>query len=164
MSDILAKLQAVHEGRQMVKVEVPEYGLDLYFPPLTLADRERIQRGVNPNDETALMVSGLIHQAKTKSGEPAFPDSPQMRAELHKFEVGVMMRIMAESGGSLLPSEMQAELVAIDAEALRAALVSALSASPHLAGAITRAPVSALRAALRDAAGAGAAQGPTKNG
>lgn len=163
MSDILSKLRAAHDNRSMVKVHVPEYDLDLFFPPLTLADHEKIRRGINPKDEHALMVAGLVHQAKTESGEQAFPNTPQVKAELHRMEFGVLARIMAESAGGVSDAA-QAELAALDHEALKVSLQSALADSPVLAAALEKAPAALLVRALAEMAAAAEAGRPLKNG
>ncbi|UWQ59966.1 hypothetical protein K3722_07500 [Leisingera caerulea] len=163
MSDILSKLRAVHDSRAMVKVHVPEYGLDLYFPPLTLADHEKIRKGINPKDEHALMVAGLVHQARTETGEQAFPNTPQIKAELHRMEFGVLARIMAESAGGVSDAA-QAELAAIDHEALKGAVQSVLADSPVLQGALENAPAALLVRALAEMAAAADAGQSLKNG
>lgn len=166
MSDILAKLRAAHGARKMVKVHVPEYDLDLYFPPLTLADHERIRKGINAKDEHTLMVSGLIRHARDKTGEMAFPDEPEVWAELHRMEFGVLARIMAQSSGG--PGEaVQAELGALDGAgvgALRDSLSRALGDAPQLKAAVDAASDGLILSTLADLAIVHARSEPVKNG
>jgi hypothetical protein len=164
MSDILARLKGAHDARKMVRVHVPEYGMDLHFPPLTLADHERIRQGINPKDEYALMVSALIHQAKNADGTPAFDGSPEVRAELHRMELGVLQRIMAEASGDL-GEAAASELAGIDIAALRAGLISGLGReSKTLVAAVQDAQDGELLQILRNLAAAQIARQPLKNG
>lgn len=129
MSDLLSKLKAAHDGRDMVRVDVPEYGVTWYFPSLTLADHEAIRKGVNVKDEHTLMISGLMHMARDEDGKKVFDLPPAERtaikAELHRMELSVLQRIMTEAGGGL-PKTIAAEVAEADADAMRASLVSGL--------------------------------------
>ncbi|MEP5730366.1 MAG: hypothetical protein ABJL67_13475 [Sulfitobacter sp.] len=97
MSDILAKMQAAHSDRKTTAVDVPEYGITLYFSPLTLADRARIRKGVSGDDDVELMVNTMIHKARLQNGEAAFADDGASRKVLYDMEVSVLQRIMAEA-------------------------------------------------------------------
>jgi len=165
---VLDKLRAVHEARDMVHVHVPEYGFDLYFPPFTLADHEACRRGVRKGDDHTLMVNSLIHQARTEKGDKFFDGTPaemtQIRAELHRMELGVMQRIMAEASGDL-DAETSAELAALEIDTLRGDLAGVLGeAAPRLAEAIGAVPEGVLLRALQDVAAAQQAATPAKNG
>lgn len=162
MSDILARLRSAHDARAMQKVSVPEYGVDLYFPPLTLADRERIARGINPRDEIALSVSAIVHQARDMDGNAAFPNTPEVKAELYRMEVDVLQRIMAQAQGGL-GAEAAAEVAAVDLGVMRAALGETFVDQPGLAGAIGSADDTVLRSLLSNLAANGAAGKTTKN-
>lgn len=163
MSTLLSRIRAAHDSRKMVAVDVPEYGVTLHFPPLTLADHEAIRKGVAKGDEHALMVKGLIHQARNADGTPAFDDTPVTRAELHRMELSVMQRIMAQAGG-LIDDALADQLAVVDAAAVVAALAAALAdEAPDLADAVRAAPPGAALSALRDIALAGAGASPAKN-
>lgn len=166
MSDILAQLKKVHDAREKVHVHVPEYGWDLYFPPMTVADRETIRRGVRKDDEQALMVNALVHMARTEAGAPFFDvppaHKPALMAELYRMEFGLLMRIIAQSGGGL-GEGVGAEIVAVEAEALRAALLSVAEAGGDLAEAVKAAPEEVLRRALTGIAEAHHAGQSAKN-
>lgn len=163
MSDILARLQAAHSARPRIKVHVPEYGLDLYFPPLTLADHEAIRKGINPRDEHALMVAGLIHQAQLEDGSQAFPATPEVKAELHRIDMEVLARILGEASGGP-GSAAQRELDTIPPQALRAMLTGLVPAGGALSAAIEAASDEALVMLLYRLAADHQARVPTKNG
>lgn len=162
MSDLLSKLRTAHDQRVMRSVEVPEYGITLYFPPLTLADREKISRGINPRDEIALSVSALIHQAKDADGSPAFPDKPATRAELYRIEVDVLQRIMAQAQGGL-GSQDAAEVAGADLDVLRPVIIAALDEQPKLSAAVGTIDDAVLRRVLSDILSAADAGKTTKN-
>ncbi len=155
MSDILAKLQAVHDKRALHKVHVPEYGMDLYFPPFTVADRDAARRGVNPKDESALMVSALVHMARDKDGSKMFDGPPEqmvkIKAELHRMEYNVLMRIMLEAGGGLSEA-ISAELAELDVEAVSAALATVVGEGTALAAMIAAAPDAAVLSGIQNLA------------
>lgn len=149
MSDILAKLQAVHDKRQMVKVDVPEYGVAWYFPPFTVADHEAVRKGINPKHEHELMVAALMHMAHDEAGNRVFDlpmaERTKVRAELHRMELGVLQRIIAESGGGL-GQAAAAEVAALDTDALRAVLLGfAGEEAPRLAEAARAVDASVLQ-------------------
>lgn len=96
MSDILAQMKKAHEGLGMKSVDVDFYGWEIFFPALTLKDRAAIREGIDPNDQTELMVASLIHMARREDGTPFFPDTPEMRAELHKMPFELLMKINEE--------------------------------------------------------------------
>lgn len=164
MSGLLARIKAAHEGRAMVAVPVPEYDCTLYFPPLTLADHEAIRRGMGNAAEHVLLIRGLIRMAHNADGTKAFEDTPETKAELHRMELSVMQRIMAQAGGDL-PAEDAAALARADLDAMRQALTAHFGeAEPALAASIAEAPEAALAAALRALAGYGESDKPAKNG
>jgi hypothetical protein len=168
VSDLLSKLKAAHDRRDMVKVEIPEYGATWFFPALTLADHEAIRKGVNPKDEHALMISGLMHMARDADGKKVFDLPPAERAavkaELHRMELSVLQRIMVEADGGLPPS-LAAEIDACDPEALRAALLEGLGEdAPALAKAVHEVDEAVLHRALSVIAMAQAGGQTTKNG
>jgi hypothetical protein len=162
MSDILAKLRAAHDTRDMRAVHVPEYEVTLHFPPLTLADREKIARGVNPRDEIALSVSAMVHQARNADGTPAFPNTPEVKAELYRMEVEVLQRIMAQAQGGI-GAEAAAEVAAVDLDVLRTTLGAALPDQPRLSEALASVDDAVLRRLLTDLAAAGEVGRTTKN-
>lgn len=95
MSDILAKMQAVHNARTMTPVEVPEYDTVWHFPALTMADRAAIRKGVAEGDDVELMVNTMIHMAHDGDGKKVFADDGPSRVALYGMEVAVLHRIMA---------------------------------------------------------------------
>jgi len=167
MSDILSTLQAAHAAREMVKVPVPEYGLDMHFPPFTVADHAAIRRGISPKDEHGLMVNGLVHMARDKAGARIFDvpgdQKPALMAELHKMELHVLQRIYTQASGGL-PASVAAEIVAVDEDVLRPAMIGALDDQPELAAAVASVPSEVLQRALAAIAEAHQAAEPSKNG
>lgn len=167
MSDILAKLKAAHDARQMVHVHVPEYGLDLYFPPLTVADHEAIRKGVAKGDDHQLMLNGLIRQAHDKAGNRVFDvpveDKPAVMAELNRMDFDVLQRIIRESSGTLNEAQV-AEIGALDLDALRRTLAEAVGKTSALGEGIAAAPDTAIAAGIAAICEAVAARQTVKNG
>lgn len=97
MSDILQKMAAVHEGRSLHPVAVPEYGFTLYFTPLTVAERARVRKGVAADDDEELWVNTLIHKARDKDGNPVFSDDGKTRKQLYQMDMQVLKRILEEA-------------------------------------------------------------------
>jgi hypothetical protein len=168
MSDILAKLKAAHAKRKRVRVDVPEYGLVLYFPPLTIEKHAQCRRGVNIKDEAALLANTLMVLAETEDGKRAFdltgPDAASLRAAVHDMDYGVLRRILTEAGGDPLTATAQAEIAALDEGAVRRALVGALGGSDALAKSIEAVPGEMILAAVARLAAQGEAQVSVKNG
>lgn len=95
MSDILKIIAERHDAQAPTAVEVPEWGVTLYFTPLTPAERSAINKGIDPNDDGELLISGLIQKARDKDGKRVFEDTPETRATLSgKAEFRVIRRIM----------------------------------------------------------------------
>jgi len=151
MSDILARLRAAHAKTEMVRVSVPEYGMEMYFPPLTVSGQSAIRKGVSKNDEAGLFVNALIHQAHDAEGNRIFDvpvkDKPALMAELHRMPFEVLMRIVVESSGDL-SADLAAEIVAIDKAEVRAALSAVSADHEGLQAAIAEASDDVLTAAL----------------
>ncbi|MEC7763385.1 MAG: hypothetical protein VX874_15895 [Pseudomonadota bacterium] len=101
MSDILQIISERHDAQAPTAVEVPEWGVTLYFTPLTAAERAAIRKGVNPDDDGEMLVSGLIRKARDKDGKPVFEDNATTRATLvGKAEFSVIRRIMNEASAA----------------------------------------------------------------
>lgn len=173
MSDILAKIQAANDAQGAVRhrVEVPEWDLTLYFPPVTLADRKVMQRGVPVDakgkpDEDLVLINGIVHLAQDKDGKRVFDvpvaDRPALIAALQKTPADVILRIIAESGGGLAP-EAAGEISRVEVDALRAALAGALDGCTTLSAAVAAVPDGVLQAALADIARAHGTETAAKN-
>lgn len=102
MSDILAAIARAHEGRERVRVEVPEWDCELWFDKhLTVARQQRIRKGVKPDDEAALLVNFILNQAQNEDGSKVFESNAQTRAALEgQADIKVLARIVREVGGS----------------------------------------------------------------
>lgn len=168
MSDILSRLKSVHDAATREKVHVEEYGLDMYFPPLTLALKQECAKGINPKDETALMVGYVHRAAEDEAGEKLFPQTgkevAQVVAELHRMKFSTLLYIVQASGGETVSKAALAEIQAVEIDALRAGMASALDgAAPELAAAIEAAGEGRLRDMLRDLCAAHQSGVPAKN-
>lgn len=164
MSHVLDQLNRVHAARKMVAVEVPEYGWTLHFPPLTVADQQSIRRGVDPNNESELMIAGLIRMARNEDGSPFFENTPQMKAALNQMDFAVLLRITMESGGTALEGDLATEFDAIKAERLREAMAAALTDAPAITAALARATDADILVALRAVIQSVEKQPSAKNG
>jgi len=94
-ADILARIAAAHEAVPIVKVNVPEWGVDLYFrKEITLSRRKAINTGIDAKDEAAVMISFLIHEAMDADGKPVFKGDADTWATLEGKASGpVIQRI-----------------------------------------------------------------------
>jgi hypothetical protein len=171
MTGILEKLKSVHDKQEkdLTPVDVPEYGETWYFRPMTLADQAAAREGVNLKSASAeqqLMVNGLMRMALDANGNRVF-DVPtnvkaQVRAELHRMPLEVMLRIGIRSSG--VPEAASAELASLDDETVRPALAAVFADfAPLLAGAIAAVDFDVLRQALADVAQRAEDTVPVKN-
>ena len=150
MSGVLDKIRAAHAARSMVKVHVREYGIDMYFPTLTVADRAVIRSGVNPKNEGELLVNALIHMAHDADGKKLFDDSAEVRAELHRMGFDVLQDIVNRAGGGA-SAALRSEAASVDPDDLRAALAGVLGDAPGLSEAVAAASDKQIAAILGEA-------------
>ncbi|MCB5199020.1 hypothetical protein LGQ03_07190 [Loktanella sp. TSTF-M6] len=113
MSDILAAIERAHEDRKndRVKVHVPAWGVDLWFPRhITLARKDMINKGIRPDDESALIVNFVLHQAQNEDGTQAFKVDAISRATLTgKATAAELIQIMQDIGtGETVPEAKNA--------------------------------------------------------
>lgn len=81
------------------EVDVPEWGVKLYFMPLTPAERGDIRKGISDSDEEELMLALLIAKALDSEGNRVFDDSASTRATLMgKADINVVSRIVRAAG------------------------------------------------------------------
>lgn len=100
MSDILDRMAAAHEERNLVAVNVPEYATTWHFYPLTLSERSRVRKKASGSeDDMILSVETLILKALDADGKPVFPDNGKTRNVLMQMDVTVLQRIMSEAQG-----------------------------------------------------------------
>ncbi|MBU2941070.1 hypothetical protein Q4525_14785 [Shimia thalassica] len=97
---ILAAIEAAHENRPRVEIDVPEWNCKLWFETdVTMSRQKTIKAGVDQSDENALMASYILHQAQTEDGAAVFTVDAQSRAIMEgKAGMKVIMRIMQEIG------------------------------------------------------------------
>jgi hypothetical protein len=99
MTDILSRIKADYDSKKMRKVPVPEWGVDIYYNPLTLSERKRIGAGHDKEDEAGLMVSLLIEKALDEDGNPVFESNAPTRATLEgESDSAVTSRIVTAMG------------------------------------------------------------------
>jgi len=167
MSDILAKLRAVHAKSARQRVDVPEYGFVWYFRKLTAADRIAINRGVKPNDETGLAISAVMHLAETEDGTKVFDVPVQeraaLKAELHQMEMSVLMRVMRQANGGLSQSAAT-EIVAFEGDMLRSLADDLVETLPILSQALREAEDTVIQSALGEIVSAYEEKADLKNG
>lgn len=112
MSDLLTRIAAHGEEAlgERVAVEVPEWGCTLWFPrSITVAQQQRVRKGVDASDQAGLMVSFIMHQAQTEDGQPAFDRSAKTRATLEgKADMRVLARIMSAVGAEWQDEDIEA--------------------------------------------------------
>lgn len=99
--DILQKIKADYDGKKMRKVAVPEWDAEIYFNPLTLAERKRIAKGHDPKDDAGLTVSLLIEKALDADGKRIFDGSAETRAALEgATDAAVIARVVTQMGAA----------------------------------------------------------------
>lgn len=97
MSGLLDRI-AAHGARPPVRVPVPEWGVDLYFRPLTPAQATRINKGIAESDHAALAVNFIVELALDGSGKRVFEGTPEERATLEgKADLAVITRIVTQA-------------------------------------------------------------------
>lgn len=110
MTDLLQRIVDIGANAPRTPVEVPEWGVTLYFTPVTGAERVAIRRGINPKDQEELFVSAIQHKATDEAGNQVFDDTVETRAKLmQNADMGVVMRILAESGSEQSPRVQMVE-------------------------------------------------------
>jgi hypothetical protein len=99
MTSALDKITAHFAGAGLTPVEVPEWGLTLYFRPVTGHDRTNVRRGVDPSDESELIANFVRLLALDENGERVFDDTPKTRAVFNGgCDFNILTRIVAELG------------------------------------------------------------------
>lgn len=169
MSDILSKLKAAHDKRQMVPVHLPEYDTTWFFPSVTLADQAEIRRGVRASDEIGLMVNFIVHMARDEDGTRVFDVplkmKPQVMSELHRMPMRLLMRIVTQAEGGL-SNDLSAEIADLDVDRLKDVLAEHLRSveAEGLARAVEDGGGEVIRRAVTVMAEAFEAGQTTKNG
>lgn len=101
MNEALAKIAAHFDAIGTRKIEVPEWGLDIYTSPVTLAERTRIYAGTKGDNDYDLLVRILITKARDAEGKPMFTLADKATL-LQRADSNVLIRVAAEimSGAS----------------------------------------------------------------
>lgn len=98
MAGILDAIAAHYEGADLVSVEVPEWGVTLYFGRVSAAEAANCRRGVRKDDDQALIVNTIIELARDKTGKRLFADLPPAEVRqtlMNKADLKVLQDIMA---------------------------------------------------------------------
>lgn len=101
MNEALAKIAAHFDAIGTRKIEVPEWGLDIYTSPVTIAERTRIYAGTKGDNDYDLLVRILITKARDAEGKAMFTVADKATL-LQRADSNVLIRVAAEimSGGS----------------------------------------------------------------
>ncbi|GAA5073476.1 hypothetical protein N0B44_15580 [Roseibacterium beibuensis] len=168
MSDLLDRLVAQAESVAPVCVSVPEWSTELYFKPLTGADRMTIRRplGKKPTEEE-LIVSTLQHKAMDADGKRVFETDQAARVKMLKaLDLEVVMRVLREAGqaddprADLVSATSDDDLRALLREAGDLDLMAVADLPEHVLEAIRRVIVMR-EPELRDALGRAGDSGPS---
>lgn len=113
---LLDKIVAAKGAVEPVRVRVPEWDTDLYFNPVTPAERARIRRGIKPNDVEAFWISTLQHKALLADGTPAFTpgDLKEREKLLASADLSVVLRILREGSIEDDPRREMLEAASLD--------------------------------------------------
>lgn len=108
--------KVVAAAREPVRVHVPEWDTDLFFTPVTPAERARIRRGIKPDDIETLWISTLQHKAMLKGGGPAFTpgDLKEREKLLASADLSVVLRILREGSVEDDPRREMLEAASLD--------------------------------------------------
>lgn len=96
MSAFLDQIIAHVERQPMRELEIPEWGVTLYWRPLTLAQRDEIRRRANGNNNR-LVAWALILVARNAAGELVFEDSLKELSQLEEKLPGHQVARIAEA-------------------------------------------------------------------
>jgi hypothetical protein len=75
-------------------IEVPEWDLEIYVKPFTLAEKSKIYK-LAQDDDLALMAYVLIHKALDRQGNPLFTLEDKIKLMRHA-DVNVVSRLAAD--------------------------------------------------------------------
>tara|TARA_B100001094_G_scaffold140981_1_gene136619 strand:+ start:2240 stop:2593 length:354 start_codon:yes stop_codon:yes gene_type:complete len=93
-------------------VKDDEVVFTVYWHPLTIADRESIQKKANINDSNDFALALMIEKALDKNGKRLFQDGdkPALRREVEAGILQEIQLVMLESGTDKEVEEVQADL------------------------------------------------------
>lgn len=100
MNEALAKITAHFDAIGTRKIEVPEWGLEIYTTGVTIAERTRIYAGRKGDDDYELLVRILITKALDAAGKPLFTLNDKATL-LQRADSAVLIRVAHDimSGG-----------------------------------------------------------------
>lgn len=105
MSDVLDLARAHYERMRNQNLEIPEWSpeggapFEIFYSPLTLRQRQRLNARVNGENPARLMALAVILFARKANGDPLFEDSP---ATLKAIENEVAPAVIAKIAGAML--------------------------------------------------------------
>jgi hypothetical protein len=104
MSEILSKIAAHFDALGTRKIEVPEWGTEIYASPVTLAERTRIYAGAKGDNDYEVLAKIIITKAKDAEGKPLFTLADKATL-LQRADAAVLIRLAAEimNGPSATP-------------------------------------------------------------
>lgn len=104
MNEALAKITAHFDAIGTRKISVPEWQLDFYVTPVTIAERSRIYAGSKGDDDYEVLVKVLITKARDAEGKPIFTLADKATL-LQRADSAVVIRIAYEimAGGPKPP-------------------------------------------------------------
>ena len=111
MNEALTKIAAHFDAIGTRKIEVPEWNLEIFTSPVTLAERTRIYAGTKGDNDYELLVRILITKARDAEGKPLFTLADKATL-LQRADSNVLIRVAAEimSGASTSPAPDADEL------------------------------------------------------
>lgn len=95
MNEALSKIAAHFDAIGTRKIEVPEWGLDIYTSPVTIAERTRIYSGTKGDNDYELLVRILIAKARDAEGKPLFTLADKATL-LQRADSNVLIRVAAD--------------------------------------------------------------------
>lgn len=95
MNEALAKITAHFDAIGTRKIEVPEWGIEIYTSGVTLAERTRIYANSKGDNDYEILVNILIAKARDANGKPLFTlnDKPTL---LQRADSSVLIRVAAD--------------------------------------------------------------------
>lgn len=109
MSDAISKITAHFEALGTRELHVPEWGMTIYWTPVTVAERTRIYSGTKGDNDYETVVKILLDKARDADGKKIFTidDRPAL---LQRADSSVVIRVAADimsGGGAPVAKELK---------------------------------------------------------
>lgn len=95
MNEALAKIAAHFDAIGTRKIVVPEWNLEIFTSPVTLAERSRIYADNRGDNDYGTLVKILITKARDADGKPLFTLADKATL-LQRADSNVLIRVAAE--------------------------------------------------------------------